>query len=374
MNYYNEFDPKAAAWLRVLISEQLIPDGIVDERSIRDVRPADLDGFTQCHFFAGIGGWPLALQLAGWRAGRPVWTGSCPCQPFSTAGKGLAQADERHLWLEFFRLIRQRRPDTVFGEQVESAIGHGWLDGISADLEGEGYAVGAAVLGAHSVGAPHKRQRLYWVADYQGQGRSGMESERASGQQQRPRVGGGGAVDRVADTKHSPGRAEHVSESRGWEAEGPDHAAECGGNHGLVIADSSGREPGQLAAAYGHEPGRDGAGAVGPTAATGPWSDFQIIQCRDGKARRIPAQSESVFQRMAYELSAELDALRDISLCEEDIQEIAQAMTGFPLAGKMPARVALLKGMGNAIVPSLAAEFIKSFMGVCKLRPSSSKH
>jgi len=54
--YYNEFDPKAAEWLRELIRAGLIAPGEVDERSIEDVTPADLAGFRQCHFFAGIGG------------------------------------------------------------------------------------------------------------------------------------------------------------------------------------------------------------------------------------------------------------------------------------------------------------------------------
>lgn len=147
LNFYNEFDPAAAAWLRQLIAEGLIPPGDVDERSITEIKPHELSKYTQCHFFAGIGGWSLALQLAGWPTERPVWTGSCPCQPFSVAGKGKGSDDERHLWPAFFNLIDQCRPDTVFGEQVESAIGHGWLDGIRADLEGEAYAVGAVVLG-----------------------------------------------------------------------------------------------------------------------------------------------------------------------------------------------------------------------------------
>jgi DNA (cytosine-5)-methyltransferase 1 len=163
LNYYNEFDPDAAQWLRNLITAGLIPAGDVDERSIEDVRPNDLRGYTQCHFFAGIGGWPLALDLAGWPRDMPAWTGSCPCQPFSSAGKGDGFADERHLWPAWFHLIRECRPNVVFGEQVASAIRHGWLDLVSADLEAEGYAVGGAVLGAHSVGALHGRQRLYWV-------------------------------------------------------------------------------------------------------------------------------------------------------------------------------------------------------------------
>jgi len=67
--YYNEFDAHAAAWLRELIAAGLIAPGVVDERSICDVRAEDLDGYDQCHFFAGIGGWSHSLRLAGWDTG-----------------------------------------------------------------------------------------------------------------------------------------------------------------------------------------------------------------------------------------------------------------------------------------------------------------
>src|SRR3990167_9206949 len=176
--YYNEFDTNAAQWLRNLGAANLITPGEVDERSIKEIRGTDLAGVRQFHAFAGIGGWPLALKLAGWPEAREVWTGSCPCQPFSSAGKGKGKEDERDLWGEFFRLIKERRPRTVFGEQVAYAAVIGkvgkratpptdpvWLDRVQTNMEGEGYTVGAAVLGAHSVGAPHIRQRLYWVAD-----------------------------------------------------------------------------------------------------------------------------------------------------------------------------------------------------------------
>jgi DNA (cytosine-5)-methyltransferase 1 len=165
VNYYNEIDLKAAAWLRVLISENLIPKGEVDERSIENVRAADLAGFCQCHFFAGIGGWSLALKLAGWPEDRRVWTGSCPCQPFSVAGRRKGEQDERHLWPVFGKLIGECKPSVVFGEQVASKAGRVWLAGIRTDLEGMGYAVGAADLCAAGIGAPHIRQRLFWVAD-----------------------------------------------------------------------------------------------------------------------------------------------------------------------------------------------------------------
>ena len=163
--YYNENDKGAAAWLRELIKAGMIAPGVVDERSIEDVKAEDLVGFDQCHFFAGIGGWSYALRLAGWADDRPVWTGSCPCQPFSVAGKGKGKEDKRHLWPEWFRLIKECKPAKVYGEQVASAINHGWLDLVFDDLEREDYACGAICLPACSVGAAHIRQRLWFVAD-----------------------------------------------------------------------------------------------------------------------------------------------------------------------------------------------------------------
>ncbi|MFN4841368.1 MAG: DNA cytosine methyltransferase, partial [Phycisphaerales bacterium] len=153
--YYNEIDPFAAQWLRNLIAAGHIAPGDVDTRSIEDVQPDDLRGYAQCHFFAGVGGWSLALRLAGWADDRPVWTGSCPCQPFSAAGKGGGFDDERHLWPAFHHLIAECRPDVVLGEQVASKDGLAWLDLVHADLEGSGYAVGAVDTCAAGFGAPH---------------------------------------------------------------------------------------------------------------------------------------------------------------------------------------------------------------------------
>ena len=126
--YYNEFDPHAAQWLRNLIHAGMIAPGEVDERSVEDVAAADLLGFSQHHFFAGIGTWSYCLRQAGWPDDRPVWTGSCPCQPFSAAGQRKGTADERHLWPAFYWLIRQLQPCTLFGEQVASPDALAWLD------------------------------------------------------------------------------------------------------------------------------------------------------------------------------------------------------------------------------------------------------
>ena len=174
--YYNENDPYAAAWLENLIKAGQIPSGKVCNYDIRYVSSKEVEDYEQCHFFAGIGGWPYALALAGWRGS--VWTGSCPCQPYSCAGRGGGADDPRDLWPVWLPLIAKCRPPVLFGEQVasRSALTE-WLPRVYADLEEIGYRIPrdeegnweAYVLPACSVGAPHIRQRLFWVADADGE-------------------------------------------------------------------------------------------------------------------------------------------------------------------------------------------------------------
>lgn len=162
--FYNEPDPFAAQWLENLIAAGHIAPGFVDRRPIQEIEAWELTGYTQCHFFAGIGIWSLALRQAGIPDDTPLWTGSCPCQPFSSAGKQKGFTDERHLWPTWFALIEQRRPAIVLGEQVASKDGLGWLDLVSTDMEASGYAFAAADLCAAGFGQAHLRQRLYFVA------------------------------------------------------------------------------------------------------------------------------------------------------------------------------------------------------------------
>jgi DNA (cytosine-5)-methyltransferase 1 len=186
--YYNEIDPYAAQWLRNLIAGGLIAGGDVDERSIVDVQPGDLRGYTQCHFFAGIGGWSLALSLAGWPDDRPVWTGSCPCQVLSSAARGRNTAAD--LWPAWLPLIAAARPRAIFGEQV--AHKGAWLDRVCDDLEPLGYEIGAAVLPALGVGKDHSRPRIYFVghADCDSEPGVRLNGEVAGVQWDRSDVGG----------------------------------------------------------------------------------------------------------------------------------------------------------------------------------------
>lgn len=363
--YYNEFDPKAAEWLRQLIADGLITPGHVDDRSIADVQPSDLAGFRRVHFFAGIGMWDYALNLAGW-GDDEIWTGSCPCQPFSSAGKRNGAADERHLWPEYMRLIRGCRPKFVIGEQVASAdvlgsagkrrdgaAGPVWFDGIHVDLASAHYACGALDLPAACVGSPNIRQRLWWggydrgLADAKRE-RRGLSDERGYGVPEAARCG---KDCRLADPE-GDGRQQRWSESSGRRTSGERAAG------GLEHAEQPGLERHSGHGDQRDESGRDGAQPCGPAPAPGgtrPWSRFSLIHCTDGKLRRIPAESESVLQRVADGGSNGMDAGWPESL------RVAQAAKGYPLAIKVPHRVALLKGYGNAIVPHVAEVFIRAF-------------
>lgn len=160
--YYNEIDPYAAQWLRNLIAAGHIAPGDVDERSIVDVQPDDLKGYMQCHFFAGIGGWSYALQLAGWPDERGIWSASCPCQPHSIAGKRKGFEDARDLWPELRRLAGEQKPPVIFGEQVTGSSQ--WVARAKRDLEAMGYAVGGMPIKARTIGAKHGRPRFWFVA------------------------------------------------------------------------------------------------------------------------------------------------------------------------------------------------------------------
>lgn len=168
--YYNENDEDAAAAIRELIAAGVVAPGDVDSRSIKDVSPDDLRPYTQCHFFAGAGVWSVAARLAGWPDDRELWSGSCPCQPFSAAGKGAGVDDPRHLWPDFYRLIRARRPAVTVGEQVAGALGYGWFDGVRADLARENITGRTVDIPACAIDAPHQRNRLYWIAVADAQG------------------------------------------------------------------------------------------------------------------------------------------------------------------------------------------------------------
>lgn len=363
--YYNEIDPYAADWLRNLIAAGHIAPGDVDERSIEDVHPDDIRSYTQCHFFAGIGVWSYALRRAGWPDDRPVWTGSCPCQPFSAAGKGTAFDDERHLWPAWHWLIQECRPPVVFGEQVASKDAEPWLDLVSTDLEAMAFAVGACAFPSASVGAPHIRDRTYFMAHAAGSGSQGSQLGRQRLDAQQPPIERSGRPVGLAYTanerldgrrpgetrngrraprveserlRHAGGlgnaSGERRGEARGTGAGHPQRSSDAGANGGMADALVQQRQNGEPGFGDEHyQAGRvEGAAALagfrgdlrpGPT--NGFWRAADWLLCRDGKWRPVEPGT-------------------------------------FPLVNGASSRVGRLRAYGNAINAQQAQIFIEECM------------
>ena len=352
--YYNEIDSFAAQWMRNLIAGGHIAPGEVDERSIEDVTPDDLRGFTQCHFFAGIGVWSHSLRLAGWPDDKPVWTGSCPCQPFSAAGKGDGFTDERHLWPHFFHLISECRPQHVFGEQVASGNANTWFDLVQADLEGMEYAFGLVPFAAAGIGAPHIRERAYWVANSAGEQyhqRNDSADERGwSSNSEQNRMGGGfsGLGDTNLTRLEGLGRNDSAA---GWEGATGSVAAP-GFHDGLAYTDN--KQHSIAISGCGNEhvsTGRqqDPAALAGlrrdyrALEVNGFWRDADWLLCRDGKWRPVEPGTFPLVDGAAARLGR----------VEPGVARVASSN-----------RVGRLKGYGNAINAQAAAEFIRAYMGV----------
>jgi DNA (cytosine-5)-methyltransferase 1 len=434
--YYNEIDPRVAAWIRELIKARHIPAGEVDERSIVDVKETELSGFTQYHFFAGIGGWPRALRLAGWPDDRPVCTGSCPCPPFSCAGKGQLcpncqgrhvvphpfktgvfvcvqcekewYADARHLWPELRRLIEHRRFPAIFGEQVASADGRVWLSGVRVTLEQMGYAVGGSDLCAAGIGAPHIRQRLFWVAYSNDGGCAAGRGEGSEGSQRKGRVGipeqrgghgglanterHGGRADKprrrseggafagracstggLADAKDPNGRSQQ--QPRGtWSG----RRGSAGGSKDVGLADSqSGRFGADRRPPWitGHSDQRSASGLAQPNeqhddrAGSVSGDDGGERKKQDavfGERSDAGGMGHSERQRREGKSFTVLGSTGEGHWsdhrwipCRDG--KARRVKPGLPLlANGVPARVVRLRGYGNAILPILGAEFIQA--------------
>ncbi len=402
MNYYNENDPGAVEWLKGLMAAGKIPNGTIDHRSIEDVRPEDLEGYEQAHFFCGIAGWSEALRLANWPADEAVWTGSCPCPPFSAAGnkrcpacdsKGLhffigdysfieefgcqecGWRDDRNLWPQFYRLIRECRPGTIYGEQVASKTGLVWLAGIQADLERIGYRTASADLPAAGLASPNIRQRLWWVADSgASERRPGIEAVQESSAT--GDAGGPGAARGMADPNGSKllGKShageqslDEQSEGIGWLADpkmpqrrGTAHKNDEGGRTeeiggssfagGLGDTDNpqSPRQRMQRSEVLSES-------KTGDNSKAGFWSNFDLIPCTDDTQRRAQCGVFPMVNGLPRSLGYGKSTLRRLPLL---------AKAAKLLSGAKRNRIMRLRGYGNAINPHVAAEFIRAYMKV----------
>lgn len=388
LDYYNDFEPTAAAWLNTLIENNAIPTGAVDARSILDVRADELSGFRRCHFFAGIGGWAEALRLAGVPDWLPLWTGSPPCQPFSAAGKRKGRDDDRHLGPKLVDLVRVARPPLLFGEQVASseAVGSAarqgkqgvgkepawaWWDDLSVRLEAAGYASWAGIVPAAGVGAPHIRQRLFFAA-VDLRFADPLEHATRDGREQRRSEPSG----RCAASGCVSGELADANDTglEGWRQPGCECSDErAAGACGVAgeLADNGmqqrprGARDSDVARGRQQEPtavaGLHGAGGLADPNSTGrlPRTQRGLHRGQEGAG---PRDVEPQRQCDAGERSCSTNGFwssADWLGCRDGRWRPVEPGT-FPLAHGVSGRVGLLRGYGNAIVPQAAAAFIES--------------
>jgi DNA (cytosine-5)-methyltransferase 1 len=327
--FYNEIDPYAAQWLRNLINKGHIAPGVVDERPIQEIEFWELQKYTQCHFFAGIGVWSYALRRAGWPDDQPIWTGSCPCQPFSQAGKQKGFSDDRHLWPYWEKLIAECKPSIIVGEQVASALE--WLDLVSTNLEASGYAFGAADLCAAGFDGAHIRQRNYFV---------GLRHAERDGRQQRrakPSEWGivsDSAISGLADDDEGSQRRRLRGDSANQRAIGA--TSMVGG-----LADDDDRQ------------NNSGRGILGFEESLGAGDRFTCE--RPSGLRKNCNTDAPMLGRMSV----------DWLYCRDGKWRPVEPGT-FPLAHEASARVGRLRTYGNALDAETATQFCAAIKEICE--------
>ena len=281
---------------------------------------------------------PDVRDINGKEIETDVLVGGFPCQPFSVAGKRKGKEDERHLWPEMFRIIKEARPSIVIGENVPGIINTQMALGqCVSDLEGEGYKVQPVVLPACGVNAPHRRYRVFIIAMVDTDNlrlpqHSGEEKEKQVGRTETPVMSGGSFM-------ANSGRSEwwQQPDSLGGSSEGTEAVA-----NSVSRNVETGRER-QWKVRKGHQ----GEGI----------SDNVACGSEAAESKNVADSTSS--QRHEHEIIKEYG--------EASSQEILGNGSGIPrectwwvsepnvgrVVNGVPNRIQRIKALGNAVVPQL---------------------
>ena len=250
-------------------------------------------------------------------------TGGYPCQPFSQAGKRRGAEDDRHLWPSMFGIIRTSRPTWILAENVAGHVTLG-LDEVLADLESEDYAVQPIIVPACAVDAPHRRDRVWILANAKSDGLQGRtqskDGERYFEQD--------GTTDKPSGT--SGGDSSRILGNAKRDSEGRAYGSESG---------RSKRERKDENIIKWDEVGRDFGNASSEIA----FADSNRRRCEKRESERKPLSD--------FNLKSESDGR--YWGAEPNLGRVAHGI---------PRRVDRLRGLGNAIVPQVAYEIIKAMI------------
>jgi DNA (cytosine-5)-methyltransferase 1 len=305
-----------------------------------------MNELTHLDLFSGIGGFALAAKWNGYRtvgfcdnepyaqavlkkhwpevpchkdirevrgelyAGVTLLTGGFPCQPFSVAGKQRGKDDNRYLWPEMCRVIREARPAWIIGENVAGIVNLA-LDTVCADLEAEGYEVEPIIIPACAVDAPHRRDRVWIIANI-----NGLRSQKQGAEQQ---AGGAGQL------------LENKRPSR------------------TTLANTESSQSGQSSQRKGREDIGRGSQDCGGTEDEG--KEVVANTVKQGREGREDAERQSVDGYFGCGGTTYGQSGEAIWIAEPNVGRVAHGI---------PNRVAKLRGLGNAIVPQVASEIIRN--------------
>ena len=340
---------------------------------------------THLDLFSGIGGFALAAKWNGFRtvgfcdnepyaqavlkkhwpdvpihddirkiqgelyAGVTLLTGGFPCQPFSCAGKQRGKTDNRYLWPEMLRVIREAKPTWIIGENVAGIVNLA-LDQVCTDLEAEGYEVEPIIIPACAVDAPHRRDRVWIIARY------------------------------LADTISMSERSTHWSKERecerGRQEQDISQRNEVGSNpsnSGQDVADTESSQSGEQAKRQGRQDTRRGSKDCRRT--ENSWREvvadterFRLECSRDEKG--ISKESGISAQQGSKSAQTIEDSCGSYGSRERNGGSLEANWLPEPDVGRVangiPNRSHRLKGLGNAIVPQVAAEIIRCIVEVSK--------
>ena len=335
-----------------------------------------MNELTHLDLFSGIGGFALAAKWNGYRtlafcdnepyaqavlkkhwpdvpchqdirevrgelyAGVTLLTGGFPCQPFSVAGKQRGKDDNRYLWPEMLRVIREAKPTWIIGENVAGIVNLA-LDQVCTDLEAEGYEVEPIIIPACAVDAPHRRDRVWIVAH-----------SKLHGNQRTQR-----GINAEADCAEESFGTKDCST---WESvgTGEQQRRETEQRHDDVAnAISHAERSAHGEAAGGGQRGRE------------EQSECQRNQVGGNPANSSEDVSDTIIEgrqgRVQGGESERRENIQGHSGCGRSVREQSEQATWLPepnvgrVAHGIPNRVHRLKGLGNAIVPQVASEIIR---------------
>ena len=288
-----------------------------------------------------------------------IITGGYPCQPFSVAGRKKGEQDPRHLWPEYFRLVKELRPTWVIGENVSGHIKQG-LDTVLENLESEGYSTRTFSISASSIGANHKRERV-WILAHSGRSlregtELGKENENEIGKENANQFERSSSTSQSNVANSQRERLERFSDQSSTfsgENEGPQSRNESSGTGNVAYSDSERLER------YGREYElREDSKKGKVSRSSENVADSERIR-QQGQGKSIGSGNTKTYQNgeasRTFDGSQGKEGWWDV---EPDVGRVAHGI---------PNRVDRLKALGNSLVPQipfLIAKCIKQIEGV----------